>query len=359
MKIIRILKSLIKSYLSLNVATLAAFGVAFFCVIFEAIMLYSFGINYVSTMNSTEHDDCYYSLSFKEPVSIKSMEDRIQTIEKICKLRAYESRVDLDSDDTKCAVYVLGGEETSALNRFTQAGRFYFNADEKSGIKDAAIVASNLGLDVGEVVDFGKYGEIQIVGVFRFMANVCYVPISLAEKGAFDVTDIQFVTEKRLSYFQMVRLEKEIGEMDDVTSFFGGHTLESDRKQFVTDLTEFSVLLCVFLLGLLFLTQYMSKKNVHTYTLLGVLGASKGDIGFYFLLERILVVFAASVPAVLLHLLIGEKILNLVAGIANNMKIWDYGIVMLLTLLCTFLMSLPYLLLFVKRSFSYCFKRSE
>jgi hypothetical protein len=188
--------------------------------------------------------------------------------------------------------------------------------------------------------------------------NLFYIPFRTYQELNLDVHRFTYIVKNKLTAKEQEEMLHAIDDSNiNMISFY--NSAEQEMKQAVLERAGFTIIFIVINFSFLFLLQFISDKTKKSYILYGILGAERSTIFLILYIERIFYVSLTMIFSSLLHFVTKDafhKIMNLPG---SKMEFVDYVVINLIEIVSVFIVSLPFVISFFKKSYTTILKENQ
>ncbi|MFR1517362.1 MAG: hypothetical protein ACLSVG_01100 [Clostridia bacterium] len=233
-------------------------------------------------------------------------------------------------------------------------GRIHFTESEIQNRENCVIAAYSQGggssaLNPGDEISCGGLGEFHVVGVGTFNSDY-YIPSTLFEALRLPVQYIDIILAERLPMEEHQPFMNKLSAIPGAEQVIPAYGVANDIRYFSTNLLEIFILYIFSITALLFLIQYITSINRKMDAISELVGARRGTIAFFLLLERFVIALAASVLAIAIHKIFYNSIFERFNLTSTDYAWRDYSIITAIVILSSVLASVPFVISYARRS---------
>ena len=234
-------------------------------------------------------------------------------------------------------------------------GRIHFTESEIQNRENCVIVPYLQGikgysaLNPGDEISCGSLGKFNVVGLGTFNSDY-YIPSTLFEALRLPVQYIDIILAERLPMEEHEPFMNKLSAIPGAEQVIPAYGVADDIRYFSTNLLEIFILYIFSITALLFLIQYITSINRKMDAISELVGARRGTIAFYLLLERFVIAFAASVLAIAIHKIFYNSIFERFNLTSTDYAWRDYCIITAIVILSSVLASVPFVISYARGS---------
>ena len=327
-------------------------------IVINYIVCFLYGAFNIHILEKRSEDlaKCTYLIDYKNPEKFENVQ-KLKSINYVGSSRFYIYESLFETEEN---FFRIRSSETSELpeNLLLAAGRRNFTETELTGDVKSAIVSPNLG-KLGDRISLSADDQYLVVGVLDTpQENLFYIPFRTYQELNLDVHRFTYIVKNKLTAKEQEEMLHAIDDSNiNMISFY--NSAEQEMKQAVLERAGFTIIFIVINFSFLFLLQFISDKTKKSYILYGILGAERSTIFLILYIERIFYVSLTMMFSSLLHFVTKDafhKIMNLPG---SKMEFVDYVVINLIEIVSVFIVSLPFVISFFKKSYTTILKENQ
>jgi len=233
-------------------------------------------------------------------------------------------------------------------------GRIHFTESEIQNRESCVIAAYYQGggysaVNTGDTISCGSLGEFNVVGVGTFNSDY-YIPSTLFEALHLPVDYIDIILAERLPMEEHQPFMNKLSAIPGAKQVLPAYGVADDIQYLSNNILSIFILYIFSITALLFLIQYITSINRKMDAISELVGARRGTIAFFLLLERFVIAFAASVLAIAIHKIFYDSIFERFNLTSIDYAWRDYCIIIAIIILSSVLASIPFVISYARRS---------
>ncbi len=228
-------------------------------------------------------------------------------------------------------------------------GRVYFTEAEIGNRKKCVIVPYEIKLGTGDKINYGRFGEFDVIGVGMF-STYHYISSALFESLHLPVSSIDVLLTERLSVAEHTRFMKTLSDIKGTDQVIPAYGIWEDQAYSTKEIIGIFLLYLLTSAAFLFLLQYITVLNRKMDAVSELVGAPKGTIVLFLLLERFFIAVITGACAIAFYRIFYHCIFERFNLTSIDYEWRDYYIIAVIIILSTVLASIPFVISYARKS---------
>lgn len=235
-------------------------------------------------------------------------------------------------------------------------GRIYFTEAEIVNKEKCVVVPyitgpynSQSSLKPGDILNLGILGDFEVIGVGMFSRDH-YISSALFESLQLPVLSIDIVLTERLSVAEHTRFMETLSHIEGADQAIPAYGVSEDQDFSTKDMTVIFILYLFTITAFLFLLQYITVLNRKMDAVSELVGAAKGTVALFLLLERFIISLITAAGAIAFHRIFYNSIFERFNLTSIDYEWRDYCIIAIIIVLSSVLASIPFVISYARKS---------
>ena len=225
----------------------------------------------------------------------------------------------------------------------------YFTEAEIANRKKCVIVPYEIKLGTGDKINYGMVGEFDVIGVGMF-STYHYISSALFESLHLPVSSIDVLLTERLSVAEHTRFMKTLSDIKGTDQVIPAYGIWEDQAYSTKEIIGIFLLYLLTSAAFLFLLQYITVLNRKMDAVSELVGATKGTIVRFLLLERFFIAVITGACAIAFYRIFYHCIFERFNLTSIDYEWRDYYIIAVIIILSTVLASIPFVISYARKS---------
>lgn len=347
MKYFVLLSSRMKQYYQSGKSVFCIFIIGSLLLNLLMIFMYGNTVTYMKSKNMNTLDYCKYSviLNGSDYQNLCGQLDQLLQDKNMKDIFFYSYW----EDGQETFFFITSKDNDAGLQWQKLKGRISFSEAEIENRTKCVIAPREWGLKPGDKKGFGELGEFEVVGVGTLWQGG-YIPSTVFESMPLPVMSIDILLTERLSaeaHQQFMDLLSAAYGRENVIPAYG---ISDDMRNSPNDMIGLSILYIFTAAAFLFLLQYITVLNRKMDAVSELVGATKGTVAFFLLLERFCIALAAAVGGIVIHRVFYDSVFQRFNLTGIDYEWRDYGIIAAIIVLSSLLASIPFVISYARKS---------
>lgn len=347
MKYFVLLFSRMKQYYQSSKSIFCIFIIGSLLLNLLMIFMYGNTVTYMRSKNMNTLDYCKYSVNLNG----SDYQDLCGQLDQLLQDKSIKdiSFYSYWKDGQEIFYFITSKDNNAGLQWQKLKGRISFSEAEIENRIKCVIAPREWGLKPGDKKSFGELGEFEVVGVGTLWQGG-YIPSTVFEAISLPVMAVDILLTERLSaedHQQFLNiLSAQYGE-DNVIPAYG---ISDDMRNSPNDIIGLSILYIFTTASFLFLLQYITVLNRKMDAVSELVGAAKGTVAFFLLLERFCIALATAISGIVIHRVFYDSFFERFNLTSIDYAWRDYSIIVAIIVLSSLLASIPFVISYTRKS---------
>ena len=311
------------------------------------IFMYGNTVTYMRSKNINTLDYCKYSVNLNDSdyQDLCGQLDRLLQDKNIKDVTFYSHL----KEGEEIFFFSASKNNNAGLQWNKLKGRIYFTETEIENRAKCVIVPREWGLKPGDKKSFGELGEFEVVGVGTLWQGG-YIPSTVFESMSLPVMSIDILLTERLSAEAHQKFMDTLSARYGAENVIPAYGISDDMRSSPHEIIGLSILYIFTAAAFLFLLQYITVLNRKMDAVSELVGATKGTVAFFLLLERFCIALAAAIGGIFIHRVFYDSVFERFNLTSIDYAWRDYGIIAVVIVLSSLLASIPFVISYARKS---------